>query len=353
MIDQGAVPLSQLTTLRVGGPARRVVEAESEEEVIELVQAADAEGEPVLVLGAGSNLLVADEGFGGTVLRVVTRGVRINSGDGVARLTAAAGEPWDELVERTIEEGLSGLECLSGIPGLAGATPIQNVGAYGQEVAQRITVVRVFDRRRATTEDLTPEQCAFGYRTSAFKRSARHVVLGVEFRLERDPSAQPLLYPELARCLGAEPGDRPALAEVRAAVLGLRRGKGMVLDPSDPDSVSAGSFFLNPVLAPGEFEALKERVREELGAATALPAWGDQGGGMKVSAAWLIERAGFVRGHRHGRAGISSKHTLALVNHGGASAQELLELARELRDTVRSKFGVTLFPEPTLVGITM
>ena len=350
MRELTAVPLAQLTTLRLGGPARRLIEAESEPEIVDAVQAAAAEGEPLLVMGAGSNLLVADEGFGGTVLRVANRGVSADTDDGHVVIQVAAGEPWDGLVERTVAEGLSGLECLSGIPGLTGATPIQNVGAYGQEVAETIAGVRVYDRGTDEILDLGPEDCGFGYRTSAFKRSSRHVVLAVSFRLERTLAAQPLRYPELGRSLDAQPGDRPPLAAVRESVIELRRTKGMVLDPADPDSVSAGSFFLNPVLRAEEFATLEARVHE-LVPDTPLPAWPEAAGAVKVSAAWLIERAGFERGYGDGRAGISTKHTLALVNRGGASAAELIALARELRDTVRSTFGVTLVPEPTLVGI--
>jgi UDP-N-acetylmuramate dehydrogenase len=332
-----------------------VIEARSGEDVVEIVRSADAQKEPLLVVGAGSNLLVADEGFPGTVLQVANRGVLIDGAEGAegaVRVSVAAGEPWDEVVERTVADGLSGLECLSGIPGLTGATPIQNVGAYGQEVAQTITAVRVCDRGTGVVEDLSPGQCGFGYRTSAFKRSSRHVVLAVEFRLEQTPAAQPLRYPELARALDAEPGSRPSLAAVREAVIALRRTKGMVLDAADPDSVSAGSFFLNPILTPGEFDALAQRVRERL-PDTAVPGWPDADGAIKVSAAWLIAGAGFERGYSRGRAAISSKHTLALINRGGASATEIVALARELRDTVRSRFGVTLAPEPTLVGINM
>jgi UDP-N-acetylmuramate dehydrogenase len=348
--ERESVPLSELTTLRVGGPADRVAEAENDEEIIEVVRAADGKGEPLLVMGAGSNLLVSDEGFPGTVLRVANRGLTTTIDDRSAQIWVAAGEPWDGVVERTIAEELSGLECLSGIPGLTGATPIQNVGAYGQEVAQAITSVRVYDREAGEVVDLAPEQCGFGYRTSAFKRSSKHVVLAVEFALERTEEAQPLRYPELARRLDAGPGSRPPLAAVREAVIGLRRSKGMVLDPADPDSVSAGSFFLNPILSPAEFDALKQRVRERL-PDTSVPGWPEQEGGIKVSAGWLIASAGFERGYGRGRAAISRKHTLALVNRGGATAGEVAALARELRDTVLATFGVTLVPEPTLVGV--
>ena len=349
MRERSGLPLSQLTTLRVGGPARRLVEAGDDHEVVETVRAADAAREPLLVMGAGSNLVVADQGFDGTVVRVATRG-RANSG---GALVVAAGEPWDAVVAHTVAQGLSGIECLSGIPGLTGAAPIQNVGAYGQEVAQTIVSVRAYDRETGEILDLPPEQCGFGYRTSAFKHSTRHVVLAVGFELERSTESRPLSYPELADALDVRIGERAPLAAVRAAVLALRRSKGMVLDPRDPDSVSAGSFFLNPILTSDEFVSLGERVRERLGDDTSLPGWPEQDGAMKVSAAWLIERAGFARGYGDGRAGISSKHTLALVNRGGASASEVVALARELRDAVRSTFGVTLVPEPRLVGVDL
>lgn len=352
MRERHGVSLTELTTLRVGGPARRLIEASAEDEVIEAVRAADAADEPLLVMGAGSNLVVADEGFDGTVVRILGGGASFPH-DGPARVGAGAGIPWDSLVAGSVAEGFSGLECLSGIPGLTGATPIQNVGAYGQEVSQTIVSVRAYDREAADVVELAPAECGFGYRTSAFKRSDRHVVLGVTFELERTAMARPLRYPELARVLGAKLGDRPPLAEVRDAVIALRHSKGMVLDPADPDSVSAGSFFLNPMLTQGDFTALEQRVRERLGDDTSLPGWPEQDGAMKVSAAWLIERAGFARGYGDGRAGISSKHTLALINRGGASASDVVALARELRDAVRSTFGVALIPEPRLVGIAL
>jgi UDP-N-acetylmuramate dehydrogenase len=347
------LPLSELTTLRLGGPARRVVNAVGEEEIVETVRAADGWEEPILVMGAGSNLVVADEGFDGALLRVANRGVSVDGRDNAPRLCVAAGEPWDNLVKRTVAEGLAGIECLSGIPGLTGATPIQNVGAYGQEVAQRILSVRAYDRRRREIRELAPDQCGFAYRTSAFKRSARHVVLTVSFALERSSESRPITYPELARTLGTDVGRRVPLPEVREAVIALRRGKGMVLDPGDPDSVSAGSFFLNPVVSAAEFAAFQRRVSQRLGDEAQPPAWPQDGQGVKLSAAWLIERAGFARGYGRGRAGISSKHTLALINRGGASTAEVVALARELRDGVREAFGVTLTPEPTLVGVDL
>jgi UDP-N-acetylmuramate dehydrogenase len=348
--ERAGVPFSQLTTLRVGGPARRVLESTDEQEIIEAVREADAAAERLLVMGQGSNLLVADEGFDGTVVRV-TGGDASVPDDGPARVRVTAGFPWDRLVSRCVSEGLSGLECLSGIPGLTGATPIQNVGAYGQEVSQVIVAVRVYDRQASEVVELSPDQCGFAYRTSAFKGSERRVVLGVTFELERSALGQPLRYPELARVLNAGPGDRPPLAEVREAVLTLRRSKGMVVDPGDPDSVSAGSFFLNPLLSPEQAADLRARAAERLGEDVPVPAWPEDDGRTKVSAAWLIERAGFSRAYGTGPAGISTKHTLALVNRGGATTQDVVALAREIREGVSNAFGVTLAPEPTLVGV--
>jgi UDP-N-acetylmuramate dehydrogenase len=351
--EVSGTPLSELTTLRVGGPARRLVEVETEAEIVEAVRATDDASEPVLVMGSGSNLLVADEGFAGTVVRVVSRGIQAERSGGRPRLVVAAGEPWDELVGRCVSDRLAGLECLSGIPGLTGATPIQNVGAYGQEVAQTLVSVRVYDRQAAAVVELGAADCGFGYRSSAFKGSARYVVLAVSFELERSPDARPIRYPELARALGTEVGARAPLDAVRETVIGLRRSKGMVLDQGDPDSVSAGSFFLNPVLAAPEAAELQRRSRERLGDGVAVPAWPEGDGMIKVSAAWLIQQAGFAPGYGNGRAGISTKHTLALINRGGATAAEVVQLARELRDSVRDAFGVTLTPEPRLIGLAL
>jgi len=345
-------PLAGHTTLRLGGPARAFATAATEDDLIAQVRSADAAGEPLLVLGGGSNLVVADGGFAGTVVHVATTGI---GRAGPAGLAVAAGEDWDALVAACVDEGLAGLECLSGIPGLAGATPIQNVGAYGQEVAQTITSVRVYDRVDGQVRDLATADCGFGYRSSVFKRSlalgavtGRFVVLRVRFALVADKLSMPVSYPELARALGLDPGGRAPLAEVRAAVLGLRRGKGMVLDPNDPDTRSAGSFFLNPVLSAGQFAAL------ERAAGPGVPHYPAGPGQLKVPAAWLIEQAGFGRGYRHpGGARISAKHTLALVNPGGASTASLLALAQEVRETVRGRFGVALACEPVLVGTSL
>jgi UDP-N-acetylmuramate dehydrogenase len=347
------VRLSELTTLRLGGPARRLIEAAEADELIAAVSGADADRVPVLLVAGGSNLVIADQGFDGTVVRVSSRGIVERAGDGGERLEVAAGEDWDDVVARCVAEGLAGVECLSGIPGSAGATPIQNVGAYGQEVAQTIDSVRVYDRRRRSEREMTPAECGFAYRSSAFRHAERYVVLSITLRLERSRRAGPIRYAELARALNVEPGERPPLHDAREAVLELRRRKGMVLDPLDPDSVSAGSFFVNPILAADDFAALERRVAERLGDNVRPPAWPEPDGRTKTSAAWLIERAGFYRGFGEGRVGVSGKHTLALVNRGGATTAELLSLARTLRDRVRDEFGVTLRPEPTLIGVSL
>jgi len=372
--------LADYTTLRLGGPARRLAEAATDEQVVAEVRAADERGEPLLVLGGGSNLVVADGGFPGTVVHVATRGVRRGggrrdrhgNGQDMVELTVAAGEDWDAVVEACVGEGLAGLECLSGIPGRAGATPIQNVGAYGQEVAERIISVRVYDRERGAALDLAGPECGFGYRTSAFKRSlqaqrppagpaavtGRFVVLNVRFLLARDRLSAPVRYAELARALGTAEGGRAPLAAVRSAVLGLRRAKGMVLDPDDPDTRSVGSFFLNPVLDRERFAALERVASAVAGPGIRVPRYPADNGRVKVSAAWLIEQAGFRKGHREAEAGaagarISSKHTLALVNPGGATSDSLLELARAVREGVRETFGVELASEPVLVGASL
>jgi UDP-N-acetylmuramate dehydrogenase len=315
------------------------------------VREADGAGEPLLLLAGGSNVVVADAGFDGTVVRVATRGVApARAADGRVALDVAAGEPWEAVVERAQAEGLAGVECLTGVPGSAGATPIQNVGAYGQEVASTITRVRVLDRRTGAVADLPAEACGFRYRTSVFKGDDRRVVLGVTFVLRRSARAEPVRYAELARALDVRVGDDVPLADARAAVLGLRRAKGMVVDPADPDSVSAGSFFTNPVLDAPAYAALCARVADRLGAGVAAPAFPEPDGRTKTSAAWLIERAGFHRGHARGPVAISAKHTLALVNRGGATTAQLVGLAREIAAGVEDAFGVRLVPEPVFVG---
>jgi UDP-N-acetylmuramate dehydrogenase len=342
------VQLSDLTTLRLGGPAARYVEAASEQALIDAVVEADRSGEPLLVLAGGSNVVVADEGFPGTVVRIATRGFAREG----ASLEVAAGEPWDPLVADCVAGGLAGIECLAGIPGSVGATPIQNVGAYGQEVAETIRAVRALDRADGAVHVLAAADCAFTYRSSAFKREpGRWVVLAVSFSLEASERSAPIRYPELARTLGVDVGARAPLVDVREAVLGLRRGKGMVLDPGDVDTVSAGSFFTNPVLDADAFAALRARAAERLGADATPPAWPDADGHIKTSAAWLIERAGFHRGHGNPEGiAISGKHTLALTNRGAGTTAELIALARELAGGVQEAFGVALVPEPVLVG---
>jgi UDP-N-acetylmuramate dehydrogenase len=320
------------------------VEATSEDELVEAVSAADAAGHPVLVLGGGSNLVVADEGFPGTVVKVATRGLTADADAddgpscGGVNVTVAAGERWDTVVAHAVEHGWVGIEALSGIPGSVGATPIQNVGAYGQEVAQTIARVRVWDRTLRGVRTFANADCGFGYRTSRFKADPeRHVVLDVTFQFRQGELGAPVAYAELARTLGIEQGQRAPLAEVREAVLGLRRGKGMVLDPDDHDTWSAGSFFTNPVVDPA---AVPEGA----------PAWPQPDGTVKTSAAWLIEHAGFTKGHGTDRAALSGKHTLALTNRGDATTTDLLALAREVRDGVEASFGITLANEPVLVG---
>jgi UDP-N-acetylmuramate dehydrogenase len=344
------VNLAGYTTLGLGGPARRFVEATSEDELVRAVREADRAGEPVLVLGGGSNLVVSDAGFPGTVVHIATRGIDLTSG-GVVRVQA--GEEWDPFVARCVEEGLAGVECLSGIPGRLGATPIQNVGAYGQDVSETITEVRAYDRTTGETVTLDHTGCGFGYRHSIFKGSSRYVVLEVTFTLERADLSGPIRYAELARRLESAPGDRVPLEDAREAVLALRRGKGMVLDVTDPDTRSAGSFFTNPILGTGELADLAKRVADRLGADAVFPRYPEPDGRTKTSAAWLIERAGFTKGYGRGPARISTKHTLALTNPAGARTADVLELAREVRDGVMDAFGVTLVNEPVFVGVSL
>lgn len=346
-------PLAALTTLRLGGPARRLVEATVDAQIIETAAVADDAAEPLLVLAGGSNLVIADAGFDGAVLHVRTRGVAATTDGERGRLQVAAGEPWDELVLRAVTDGLAGVECLSGIPGSTGATPIQNVGAYGQQVSDTIVAVRAYDRLAGRVRELPGRDCGFAYRSSMFRHADRFVVLNVTFELERSRLARPIRYPELARALDIEVGARAPLAAVREAVLALRRRKGMVIDPNDPASVSAGSFFVNPILSAVGFAALERRVYGRLGEDARPPAWPESNGAVKTSAAWLIEQAGFHPGFGEGRVGISTKHPLALVNRGGATTSELIALARRIRDQVRASFGVTLQPEPTLVGVEL
>ncbi len=345
------VELARRTTFGVGGPASALVEVTDDAELGEALDQAAALGLPAFVLGGGSNLLVADRGLDALVVRLSLRGLTVQRAGDVAVLRAAAGEPWDGVVARAVAEGLGGLECLSGIPGDTGATPIQNVGAYGQEVGDVIEGVEVIDRVTRERRVMDAAACAFSYRDSVFKGAlrGRFVVTAVILRL-RPSTESTVRYAELERAVG----PRAPLAAVRDAVVRLRRAKGMVLDPADFDTCSAGSFFTNPIVAATEAALVLERARTAgmLGADDAMPTWPVTGDMVKLSAAWLIERSGFTKGTRRGRAGVSSKHSLALVNTGGATAAELIALAREIEDTVRRKLGVRLRPEPELVGFT-
>jgi len=348
------VPLGPLTTLELGGNARHFVDAGDEADVVEALAWAEERRVPVLILGGGSNLVVADAGFAGLVVRIGTRGRRFEpapTSDEVV-LTAAAGEPWDELVSEAVARDLAGLECLSGIPGLVGATPIQNVGAYGQEVAETIRAVRVVERGSGRIREMAPADCRFGYRDSLFKREPqRFVVLAVSFGL-RPGGAPTTRYRELAEALAGR--ENPTLADARTAVMGLRRKKSMLITAGDPNRRSVGSFFMNPVLRATEAAAVGARAvaAGEIAAAGEMPSWPAGGGRIKLSAAWLIERAGWPKGLRRGPVGVSGAHTLALVHHGGGTTAALVALARDIRDAVRARFGVELVPEPTFVGLS-
>jgi UDP-N-acetylmuramate dehydrogenase len=343
--------LAPLTTLRLGGRARRLVTVEREEEAVDVVRDLDVRGDALLVIGGGSNLVVSDDGFDGTVLRMSTRGRAVERDGSRVVVTAQAGEPWDELVAWAVEEGLAGVECLAGIPGLVGAVPMQNVGAYGQDVSETILRVRAWDRRLGRAVEIHRADCAFAYRTSAFRGSDRWVILAVTFALERSAESRPVRYAELARALGVAEGGVAPLAEVRRTVIELRRKKGMVLDASDPDTTSAGSFFTNPILTKEAFEALKKRAKDE----GPIPIFPEPDGRMKVSAAWLIEHAGFSKGFlgEGGHVAVSSKHALALTNRGGGSTAELVALARRIRAGVLERFGVVLENEPVFVGVRL
>ncbi|MFT4110427.1 UDP-N-acetylmuramate dehydrogenase [Propionicimonas sp.] len=338
--------LANHTTLRVGGPARTWLAPETEADLIDVVRSADERGEPLLVLGGGSNVVVSDAGFDGTVVH--TSGLRGIHTDDVAAcsgafLSVAAGEPWDGFVAATVGSRQVGIEALSGIPGLVGATPIQNVGAYGQEVAQSIARVRVFDRQQKAVVTRFAADCHFGYRWSVFKALPdRFVVLSVSFQFRLGGLSMPVRYLELARSLGIEPGERAPMSDVREAVLALRRSKGMVLDAEDRDTWSAGSFFTNPVLD----AAAADRLPAD------APRYPQPDGRVKTSAAWLIEHAGFSRGYGAGLARVSGKHSLAITNRGGATAQDVLALARQIRDGVWHSYAVRLEPEPVLVGVS-
>jgi UDP-N-acetylmuramate dehydrogenase len=331
------VPLAPLTTLRIGPVARRLITCSSTEQIVEVLRTSD----DVLVLAGGSNVVLADDLTDLTV--VLLANTEITVADNIVR--AEAGAAWDDVVVTSLAHGLGGLECLSGIPGSAGATPVQNVGAYGAEVADTIRRVRLLDRRSGVDRWVTPDSLQFGYRTSILKHSQAAVVLEVEFALDIDGRSAPMRYGELAAALDAEPGSRTDPIVVREAVLSLRRSKGMVLDEDDHDTWSVGSFFTNPVVTPADFERLKGSVDEKVPNHPASD-------GVKLAAGWLVEQAGFSKGYPGdgAPARLSTKHALAVTNRGGATTADVISLARAVRDGVRTAFGIELTPEPILIG---
>jgi len=364
MREEHGVPLSGLTTMRVGGPARRVVTVETTDELVDAVREVDDADEPLLVVAGGSNLVISDEGFAGSVVRIATGGIRVESAEsGDLMVRVAAGEVWDDVVVRAVAQGWSGIEALSGIPGCAGATPIQNVGAYGQEVAQVIASVRVWDRREQHVHTFANADCQFAYRHSLFKAESRYVVLDVVFQLSAALLSGPVAYADLAGALGVEAGERVPLQDVREAVLAQRRQRGMVLDAEDHDTWSCGSFFTNPIMSAGSYVALQDRVQvrmrdrgrpDGIDGPIRVPRFDAPDGQVKTSAAWLIDKAGFGKGYRMpGPAALSTKHPLAVTNRGSATAADVVALAREIRDGVHDAFGVSLVNEPVLVGISL
>ncbi len=341
------VPLAPLTTLGVGGAARWFVEARDESGLLEAFRWARDRAMPFRVMGGGSNLVVADEGVDGLVVRVGLRGIEARAAGGAIDLTAAAGEVWDDLVRHTVDQGWAGLECLSGIPGLVGATPMQNVGAYSQEVSDTVVAVRALDATSGAVTTLPAGECGFGYRDSRLKSGepGRWVVLAVTYRLEA--GGKPCVrYPDVERDLAARGIASPTLADVRETVLGVRRSKSMVLDvPDDPNRRSCGSFFTNPVVPAADVARV-----EALTGDRAMPRWPQPDGRVKLSAAWLIERAGFRRGEPAGPVGLSTRHALAIVARAGARARDVVDFARRLQGEVERRFTVRLTPEPVLWG---
>ncbi len=335
--------LKQYTSLRVGGPAKNFVNVSTEAEIIAAIEAAG--DSPVLILGGGSNVLIADAGFEGTVIHIANNQAEseVDACSG-ATLTIGAGENWDAFVAATINRGYAGLETLSGIPGTVGAAPIQNIGAYGHEVAEFITRVRTYDRQAKAIKTFTNAECEFEYRNSHFKKHpGRYIVLSVQFQLRLGEISTPITYAELANKLGIAVGERAPVAETRTAVMELRAAKGMLLNPEDKDSWSAGSFFTNPIVSSDVAASLPEGA----------PQWPTSDGRVKTSAAWLIQHSGIDKGQTHGGARVSTKHVLALTNSGSATAEEIAQLAREVRASVQEKFGITLEPEVNLVGINI
>ena len=337
--------LKNYTSLHVGGPAKRFVHAKTEEELVAAVKDADASGEKLLIIGGGSNVLIGDEGFDGTVVRVETKGnsYHVDACSG-GMITVAAGEDWDEFVAWILGKGFVGLETLSGIPGTVGASPIQNIGAYGHEVSEVIARVRTWDRKAGAYKTYSNSECEFEYRSSRFKKDKdRYVIIDVTFQLMNGEMSLPIKYEELARALNVKLDDRFLVEQVRSAVLSLRALKGMLLDKKDHDTWSAGSFFVNPIVSPDIAASLPSDA----------PRWPQPDGRIKTSAAWLMERVGVKKGDCFEGAGVSKKHVLALVNNGNAKASDLIELARNSRKAVREKFGITLEPEVQFVGLSL
>ena len=342
------VRLADHCTLGVGGPARFFVEARSEAAVLEAHAWARARKLPLLVLGGGSNLVVADEGVEGLVVKIALRGVHTREAHGAVEVIAAAGEPWDALVGTSVERGWAGFECLSGIPGLVGATPIQNVGAYGQEVSETVIFVRALDCATGRILTFENRECRFGYRDSLFRSDApgRHVILSVGYRLRpRGPAT--VRYADVEKDLAARGVEKPSIADVRASVLAIRRSKSMVLDPLDENRRSCGSFFTNPIIAADELAAVESRAGDR-----AMPRWPLPGGRVKLSAAWLIERSGYTRGRAEGPVGLSTRHALAIVARDGASARDVVGFAGRVQAAVKERFGVRLTPEPVFWGVS-
>ncbi len=346
------VPLAPYTTIGVGGPARFFVRAGTEDHVLDAINYARSEKCPVFILGGGSNIVVSDTGFSGLVIKIEIPGIRPLDGKNCARFSVGAGVEWDAFVQHCVDQNLAGIECLSGIPGTVGGTPVQNVGAYGEEAGEVIIGVRAIERNSNAIMHLNPDDCGFGYRSSIFNTTQkdRYVILRVDFELR--PDGDPCTdYEDLQRYMDPH-GRNATLAEVREAVLKIRKTKAMVLESGNPDSKSVGSFFMNPVMNPAEAAAAEERARERgfIGSSESIPRLEMPEGKEKLPAAWLVEHVGFHKGYEHGRAGISSKHSLAIINRGGASAQEILDLMQRIQADVQKSFGVDLKPEPIFVG---
>jgi UDP-N-acetylmuramate dehydrogenase len=346
------VPLAPMTTLGIGGPARYFAEVTTTDSLISGVNWANSRSVPLFVLGGGSNVVVADSGFPGLALRVSIRGIETRLDDQGVLVVAGAGEEWDSLVAQCVANNWSGFECLSGIPGRVGATPIQNVGAYGQETSETLESVEALDLARGSLVSLSASDCEFGYRTSRFKARdrGRFVITRVTYRLAADGTPA-IRYPELQRYIADRGSETPALSDVREAVLAIRRRKAMVIDPSDVDSRSVGSFFVNPTITIDEFERFKGHIQGQSEIDAGIVAFPLSDGRVKLSAAWLIERAGVKRGYSHGNVGTSTKHALAIVNRGGGTAREVVELKELIEACVLEQFGIMLKPEPMFIGM--